>query len=184
MTTYSGSLALRLAGIEELLARSATFQKRMGAGSVSQAKDKIFAGEMTLLDALDAVETGSTLSDVRPCAIVGPEMHSFMQLSQGSQLGLGADGAVWVLLTDNPKNPENHKLSLLDFTDWTSAVMDEVAALVGKDYGATGPGATTLWPFNAIRMLLPPLRPDLADRQGEDYWLCGYVLFDSIGGSH
>jgi hypothetical protein len=31
-------------------------------------------------------------------------------------------------------------------------------------------------------MFLEPLRPDVADRQADDYWLCGYVFSDSING--
>lgn len=180
MTTYSGSLALRLAGAEELIARSTAFQKRVGAGSIAQAKDKIYGGELTLIDVLEAVE-GGTLAPARPCALIGPESHSYSQIAQPAGNVLGANGAVWVLFIDNASDPDNHKLSLLDFADWTSGTLDDIASLVGKDYGATGDGATTLWPFNAVRMLFPPLRQDVADRKADDYWISGYVLFDSIG---
>jgi hypothetical protein len=74
---------------------------------------------------------------------------------------------VWILFLDNPTNPDTHKLSLLDFVDWTSATMDEVAANVAKDIGATD---YTLWPFASIRMFLEPLRNDVVARQSDD---CG-----------
>jgi hypothetical protein len=179
--TYTGSLALRLAGAEELLARSATFQARCGkdSGDFSGAKTHIHAGELTLLDVVEMVE-GGTLALARPCAILGVQMHSYTQISQGGGNTLGANGAVWVILTDNAKSPDNHKLSLLDFCDFASGVMDDIAQLFGQDYAeSTG---STLWPFSSIAMFMEPLRPDIADRQADDYWICGYMLRDAING--
>jgi hypothetical protein len=78
---------------------------------------------------------------------------------------------------DNAQQPQSHKLSLLDFADWTSAVIDEVAALLGTD--VTPNDGYTLWPFRSVQMFLEPLRTDIADRKADDYWVCGYALRDS-----
>lgn len=177
--TYTGSLALRLTGAEELLARSAAFRARVGAGTVAQAKERVYCGELTLDDVL-AMLAGGTLEVARPCAILGVQRHSYTQLGQGAALTLGASGGVWVLFSDNPRTGHDHKTSLLDFTDWISAVMDEVAALVATDIGAAN---YTLWPFHRIELFFEPYRPDVADRETDDFWLGGYLLFDHIDGS-
>ena len=174
----SGSLAMRLAGAEELLARSAAFRQRVGAASVNQAKKKISVGQVTLSDVLAMVE-GGTREFARPCAIVGVHGHSYVQLAQGGQLDLGASGAVWVIFSDQSQQANDQKASMLDFCSWIGSVMDEVAQGVGKDYGAS---ETTLWPFSQMQMFFEPFRSDLADRPAEDFWLGGYLLFDSIHG--
>jgi hypothetical protein len=177
---YTGSLALRLAGAEELLCRTARFRSVVGAQTVDEARAKVYVGE--LLDVLAMGEAG-TLEVTRPCAVLGIMSHGYEQIGQGAQLDLGADGAVWVLFTDNSKCPTDHKTSCLDFVDWTSTVMDQVAALVGQ---SVDDGAIALWPFSKISMFFEPTRPDFADRAtGDDFWLGGYVLQDSINaGGH
>jgi hypothetical protein len=177
-TKYKGSLALRLTGVEELIARSATFQKRTGAPTIAAAKDKIYGGELTLLDVIEMVD-GGTLEVARPCAIIGTQSHMYSQIGQGGSILLGASGAVWVLFVDNPSDPASYKLSLYDFCDWTSAVMDDVAELCGDDVGADD---YTLWPFSAAHMFVEPFRQDLMDRKSDDYLLVGYSLADAIDG--
>ena len=174
---YTGSLALRLVGAEELLARSAAFRKRVGAADSAQAKEKIFAGEITLEDVL-AMVAGGTLQVARPCAVIGVQNHTYDQIGQGAAIELGASGAVWVLFVDNPRTGHDHKTSLLDFVDWISAVLDEVAASVADDIGAAD---YTLWPFSRAQLFFEPYRPDVADRKTDDFWLGGYLLFDAIG---
>lgn len=177
--TYTSSLAMRLAGAEELLARSTAFQQRVGAGSIAQAKKRICVAELTLLDVLEQYE-GGTLKLARPSAILGVHSHSYVQLAQGGQIELGANGAVWVILTDGSRDPEDSKASTYDFIDWIGLIMDQVAALVGKDVGFDD---YTLWPFSSIAQMFEPIRSDYADRPTEDYWLGGYLLFDSINGA-
>jgi hypothetical protein len=181
MPTYNGSLAMRLAGTEELLVRTAAFRGKVGAANIDAAREKVYVGE--LLDVLAMGEQG-TLEVARPCAIIGIMSHSYSQIGQGAQIDLGANGAVWVLFADNPDCPEQHKQSCLNFVDWTSAVMDEVAGLVGRSVDdGTGQLGLALWPFNSISMFFEPTRPDFADRRtGDDYWLGGYVLHDAING--
>jgi hypothetical protein len=69
-TPYSGSLALRLAGAEELIARAPAFQKKVGAANIDEAKKRIYGGEVTLIEVLEAI-TGGTLESARPCAVIG-----------------------------------------------------------------------------------------------------------------
>jgi hypothetical protein len=117
-TQYTSSSALRLVAIEELVSRSARFQSRVGAGNATDAKTKVYAGEITLDDVLAMLE-GGTLEVARPCAIIGLQAHLYQQIGQGAGTQLGASGAAWLLLLDNAQHSDNHKLSLLDFTDWT-----------------------------------------------------------------
>lgn len=173
---YTGSLALRLVGAEELLARSEAFRRRVGAADIATAKNSVYFGELT--DVLN-MAGGGTLALKRPCAILGADRHAYLQIGQGAQIDLGVDGGVWVIFCDNPKDPQNHKLSGFDFCDWFSRCMDEVAELCGQDVGAQD---ATLWPFNSVRMFLEPFRPDLADRESDDFWIAGYLLSDSING--
>lgn len=180
MPTYTGSLALRLAGAEELLVRTAEFRKKVGAANLDAARERVYVGE--LLDVLAMQEEG-TLKLARPCAVIGIMSHGYVQIGQGAQIDLGANGAVWMLFADNPDCPDQHKQSCLNFIDWTSAVMDELAGLVGRSVAnaAGEAGTVSLWPFSGISMFFEPTRPDFADRQsGDDYWLGGYVLHDAI----
>jgi hypothetical protein len=177
---YTGSLALRLEGTEDLLCRSDKFRRKVGADGIEAARAKVYVGE--LLDVLAMFESG-TLAVMRPCAILGVMSHSYIQIGQGSQLDLGANGAVWALFTDNAQFATDHKKSFLDFVDWTSAVMDEVAGLVGR---SVENGTKALWPFSSVSMFFEPVRPDFGDRAaGDDFWLGGYVLHDNINaGGH
>jgi hypothetical protein len=164
----SGSLALRLLGAEELLTRSEAFRDHVGAADADSAKDSVYFGE--LADVL-ALVLEHTLDVKRPCAIVGVQRHEYVQIGQGARIEMGASGAVWVLFVDKPADPNDHKASFLAFTDWASQVLDEVTDEVGHD---------TLWPFHAATMFLEPFRPDIADRQSDDYFVMGYVLTDNI----
>jgi hypothetical protein len=153
-----------LEGAETLLARSAAFRTKVGAGDVAAAKLKIYFGE--LAESLDLVQ-GATLGGKRPCALMGVDAHGYIQIGQGARIELGGTGAVWMLLLDNPAQPDSHKASLLDFLDWTSTVLDEISDDVGRD---------DRWPFNHIVQALEPYRPPLGDRKSDDYWLVGYLL--------
>jgi len=172
----TGSQAQRLVAAEDLLCRTEAFRRKVGAADALAAKEKVYAGELT--EVLNLV-AGGTLDVARPSAILGVERHSYAAAAQNGQPVLLASGAVWLVFTDRPSNPTNHKRSLVDFVDWTSRVMDEMAELVGSDYGALD---YTLWPFTQMHQFIEPFRPDVADRQADDYWLTGYVLLDSQSG--
>ena len=173
---YTGSLALRLVGVEELLARSARFRQVVGAANIQAAKERVYVGELT--DVIELLASG-TLDVKRPCAVIGVSEHQYVQLGQGAQIDLGVNGGVWVIFTDNAQCPTNHKDSCLDFIDWTSQTLDEVAEIVSRSVEGL---EYTLWPFSGMRMFLEPIRSDVADRQAEDFWLSGYLLVDNING--
>jgi hypothetical protein len=165
----SGSVALRLSGAEELICRSAAFRQHCGAADALEARENVHFGE--LADIL-AMAEGGTLEFKRPCAILGIGAHGYAQAGQGSQIELVATGAVWVIFLDNPEDPTNHKASMLAFCDWFSRVLDEIADEVGRN---------TLWPF-IPQLFLEPFRPDIADRQADDWWAVGYTFTDQIAG--
>lgn len=168
---YTGSLALRLVGAEELLCGSAAFRSHVGGGSPEETKAKVRMGELT--DLLATLDAGQTLDVARPCAIVGVERHDYGQIGQGSLNLLGASGGVWVMFVDNPQQPTDHKRSLLAFVDWVSQVTDEIGV---------GLADSDAWPFRRLVSFMEPFRPDLVDRQTDDFWLMGYVFSDSIDG--
>ena len=165
-----GSLALRLLGAEELITRSAAFRARVQAASAEAAKSSVHFGE---LGSVLEMAVGASLSIKRPCAIIGIESHSYVQIGQGAALELAACGAVWVIFTAEPRPADDQKASMLDFVDWFSSVMDQVAAEVGQD---------ALWPFTRPEMFFEPFRPDVSARRAEDYWVAGYLLHDHIEG--
>jgi hypothetical protein len=85
-TQYTGSLAMRLKGAEELIARSARFQAKVGAGNSEEAKNKIYGGEVTIFDVLAALEgEGGTLEVARPCAIIGVQGHLTSKSDRGAR---------------------------------------------------------------------------------------------------
>lgn len=163
----AGSLAMALSGARTLISKSTAFQNRRGV-SESGALQHIH---------LDSVEEtlrpGETLVNRRPFALVCADAHGYVQIGIGARIDLGGTGGVLVLFSDNPKSPENHGESFLDFCDWISSVMDDVSALVGRN---------TYWPFNKIDLVEPPFRSPLTEREADDYWLAGYVMSHHING--
>lgn len=168
MTT--GSAALMLEGAETLIADSAAFRTRVGAANAEAAMLKIFYAEA---EAIDKLQVGMTLADKRPFVILAIDAHGYIQIGQGARITLGGTGGVVAIFSDKPKYPDNYKQSYLDFLDWISTVMDEVAGDVGRD---------TAWPFNSIELAHEPWRPSITDRASDDFWLGGYVLSHHING--
>lgn len=158
---------MRLEAAEQLLCRSAAFRQKVGAANAAAAAESVYAGELS--SALELV-AGGTLELKRPCAILGVNSHNYVQIGQGAANELLAIGSVWVLLFDNPAHKTNYKLSLLAFTDWVSQVLDEISRDVGGDQ----------WPFTSLRQFTEPMRPDLADREADDWWMVGYILDDAM----
>jgi|GEM_PF-3866914 len=161
----TGSLALPLAGIEELLSRSATFQAAAGKDAAGLKRDHIYFGRREL--PADA-EYGETLvSQNAPYVVVHASMHSYLQVGQGVEYTLANDGGMVVEFIMAARSDESYKQGYLRFTDYMSAVVDEISELVGRD---------TLWPFNKFEMLEEPFRPNIVDRHGDDFWLGTYLF--------
>jgi hypothetical protein len=161
----TGSLALALEGAETLFSLSATLQARVGGKTPAELKSQhILFGELTNEGAIDPT---ATLAGKRPAIILIPETHFYVQVGQGSQITMLANTGILVVITDNPRYPENHKASLLDFVDFASSVMDDISDLFGRD---------TYYPFNRPTLEQPYFRPIKIDRPSDDYWTATYLL--------
>lgn len=163
----TGSLALRLVGARELVSQSASFQARRNVSSAADALPFIHFDEVIAANLQPEV----TLRTRRPFCLIGVDRHGFVQIGQGLQVNLGATGGIFVLFSDNPRTPEDHSASYLDFSDWVSSVIDEVAVNSGKN---------TYWPFNSIELAVEPYRAPFTERESDDWWVAAYVLHDSI----
>ena len=164
----AGSLLTAILGAETLLADSATFRSKVGAANAAQAKLRIgwWEGELP-----NEFLGQKTLQELRPYAILDVERDGYVQIGQGARLFLGKHGAISLTLQDNPSHPDSSKQSYQDFVDWTSAVADEIAALVGRD---------TYFPFSGIQLASPPERANLVDRQSDDYYELAWLLTHHI----
>lgn len=165
----TGSLALALAGARTQISLSASFQARRNVSSAAAALPFIYYDESSQL----VMQPGETLASKRPFALVCVDSHGYVQIGQGSRIELGGTGGVLVLFSDNPRSPDDHGASFLDFCDWISTVMDEVSDLVGRD---------AYWPFNRIDLVGDPYRPPFTERQSDDYWVAAYVMGHHING--
>jgi hypothetical protein len=162
-----GSLAQALSAARTLISKSTSFQNRRGV-SEAAALQHIY-----LDSAEEVIQQGETLASKRPFAVVCADGHGYVQIGLGARIDLGGTGGVLVLFSDNPKSPEDHGASYLEFCDWISSVMDDVAQL---------PGRNTYWPFNKIDLVEPPFRPPLTERESDDYWVAAYVMSHHING--
>ncbi len=163
-----GSLALALTGARDLISLSTSFQMRRGVNSAAAALPFIH------LDSVESVlQPGETLASKRPFALVCADAHGYVQIGLGARIDLGGTGGVLVLLSDNPRTPEDHGSSYLDFCDWISSVMDDVSQL---------PGRNKYWPFNRIELVEHPFRPPITEVGSDDYWIAAYVMSYHING--
>lgn len=163
----TGSLALRLNGAKQLISESAAFQARRGVATAAAALPYILFDETQS----PLLQPGETLELKRPFALIGVDRHGYRQIAQGTNPLLGGSGALMVFLSDQPRTPEDHQASFLDFADWISSVMDDVSADVGRD---------GRWMFRSIELVIEPFRPALTERASDDYWLAAYALSDDI----
>lgn len=163
----TGSIALALEGVENMIAASAAFQARVGAASAAEAKGAILREGQVEQNA----EPGATLAPQRPFCVLAIDAHGYLQIGQGSLITLGNSGGILAIFTDNPVTPEDHKASHDEFIDWVSTVLDEAAENSGRD---------GYWPVKGIDLVESPWRPNLVDRVGDDFWICAYVLRNNV----
>lgn len=168
----SGSLYLALTGARTLISLSAAFQARVGAANAAAALSRIYVDSVQNL----RLHPGETLANKRPFALVCVDGHGYVQIGEGARHTLGGTGGIFVLLSDNPRFPDDHQASFLNFVDWTSTVFDEISEL---------PGRNQYWPFKHIELVEPHFRPPITESPSDDYWLCGYLMSHHInrGGS-
>lgn len=174
MTTAAGSTSIMLAGAEELIAASATFQAAVGAASAEAAKSRIYFGEAYLTDDTP----GETLAGIRPFVVLNAVNHSYEQagIDAASHL-LVASGGVLVVFQSSPTG-DSFKRSWMEFENYVGSVIDEVAELCGADRNEE----TTYFPFRHIDRVTPSMRSDVQDRQGDDFFIAEYFFRHAVNG--
>ena len=165
MTTGSGMLAVE--DVETYLANSTLFRARAGDADVTAAKKRVFYVES---EPPAEEAPGATLASRRPYVILSPERLSYQPGGVGDDTVLLADGGVFAIISDNPRNPGNYKESFRDYWDWVTSVTDEIAAMHRTD---------DHFRF-AISLAVLPWRPALTERGcnngGDDFWECVLVF--------
>lgn len=166
----SGSLAVAYLALEALLVSSAACRARFEAADETEAKQRVHFG-LALIDKQGDI----TLDEKRPLAIIVAPEHVYTQDAEGDGVGLVGSGALILMLSDVARAPENHKASELDFVDWTSLVIDEMAA---------ASGVSNQFPARLFRMVEAHHRTPRKDRSaGHDHWTCAYeVRFGALQG--
>jgi hypothetical protein len=162
----TGSLAKALEGAEDLLVESAALLAKFG-GTAAIARQRIHYQEL----ADEAIQVSEDVTRFCPFVLLIPVGHVYRQRDAGSIMTMLGAGGVVAIFADLPSAP-NYKQAFLAFTDWVSAVVDEVSAKVGQD---------TRWPFNRIEMTEEIDRPAITERAGQDYFMCGYLLSYDAG---
>lgn len=164
----TGSLALALQGAEDLLVESATLLAKLG-GNATAARQRIHYKEL----ADESIQVSDDITRFCPFVVLIPAAHVYRQADQGSIMTMLGAGGVAAVFADKPSGPD-YKQAFLAFTDWVSAVVDEVSAKVGQD---------TRWPFNRIEMTEETDRPAITLRASQDYFMCCYMLSYDAGGA-
>lgn len=161
MTTGSGMLAVE--DVEKYFAKSTLFRARKGDADEAAARQRIFFVESEL--PASAVK-GETLLDRRPYVILSPERLNYKPGGIGQDDVLLADGGVFAIVVDNPRNVESFKESFRDYWDWVTSVTDEIAAMDRTD--------DHIRPSLSLAVL--PWRPAITEREADDFWECVLVF--------
>lgn len=177
--TATSSVAIAVQSLIDLVAASETFQDRietwhsLPAGSVTStvAKEYIYA-----FDQFSGIE-GS--KEARPFALVGLMQHLFEAKVMCSQLNHQTGGTLFLVLVDDARhtdteNGDDYNDSYLDALNFFGGVLDDI----------TGQGlANSPFPPQRFETVVEPTRPDVAERQTDDFWLCVYSCnFGTEGG--
>lgn len=160
MSTGSGMLAVE--DVEAYFAKSALFRARGGDADETTAKKRIYYGETEL----PASQAGATLAPLRPYVTLIPDRLAYKAAGVGQTTILHADGGVFAIITDNPKNGANYKESFRDYWDWVTSVTDQIAAMHRTD---------DHFRFE-IMLAVGPWRPALTERAPDDFWECALVF--------
>lgn len=160
MTIGSGQQAI--ADVETYIANTTAFQSRGGDSTAAAAKRRVLYGES---DEPEDMNAGATLASQRPYVILSPERFMYEFAGVADDAFLCAQGGVMAIFCDNAK-PASYKESFADFWGWVTSVIDEISQAHRTEEH---------FRFE-IALAVPPWRPALTERSGDDYWECVFVF--------
>lgn len=168
-------------GMKQLIADSPAFQARVGAvGNAELAKSKIYQHEGKIEDMLDP---NIDLGLQRPFAIVNIVEAGFTQFGQGAGNILGQYGSALVQFQDIPLQGEGvtTEQQIEDFETFIGDMIDWIACKVGRDQPDGNPDTSvTYYPFRDVRMESPIQRPDVAQRNTEDFFWTNWLFRSQV----
>lgn len=148
---------LAVADVEQYFMRSAVFQERLETADPELVAKHIYYCESEFSPDPDP---SATLASLRPFLVLAPERLVYQAGSEGDSTILYASGGVVAVVSDNPTQGKNNKESFRDYWGWVSAVMDEISAMERTD---------DHFRFE-FSLAIPPWRPALTERPGDDFW--------------
>ena len=172
--TVTGSLALALQDLEWYFSQSATIQARVNRiDDDAGVRDyHIFYSELSIDD--DAF-AGEIITEIPGTVVVlAEDSHGWDKNGQHGSLCYGGMGGILAVIRDTPREIASFKVCHLDFCNFVSQVIDEIAELQLQS-------EESRFVFPSISMLSPPARSDLTTRNEEDVFTAAY-LFSWKGG--
>jgi hypothetical protein len=160
----SGLLVSMLDGIDELLAASPTFMAACDLDETDPADRAQAIATRIHWDYFDDEEAVPNQTH----AIVVDDSGNYESTGEDESLHLQAGERSVILLLSRPSLPTaDHDAAKLDFANWATDVIEEIAANCGAAY----------YPFESIQRLGPPARtPRMHRRPGLDFWWVRYRL--------
>jgi len=180
--TATSSAAIAVQSLIDLVAASTTFQDRVEAyhgfapGTVDSAiaKDFIFA-----FDQFSNIE-GSR--ELRPFALVGLLQHLYQANVMCGQLNHQTSGTLFLVLVDDARYVDIRPGQAID--SYNDSYIDALNFFGGVLDDLTG-AALASSPFPPLRFetVVEPTRPDIHERQTDDFWITVYSAnFGNEGG--
>jgi len=121
----TSTLALAKDALQAIVAKSATFQARLGTPPVTAAVAQLAIYKTYLRLAGERAFAGK-----RPFAIVANICEfDYTLFAGGTQNYLEPAGALWLYLTDADKYPDDPDASSVDFENFVGGVMDDLSNL-------------------------------------------------------
>lgn len=171
--TATSSVAIAVQSLIDLVAASRTFQDRVedyhgyehGSVNATVAKTHIYA-----FDQFSVLE-GS--KEARPFALVGLMQHLFEANVMCSQLNHHSGGTLFLVLVDDARRTDingntpadSYNDSYIDALNFFGGVLDDLTG--------TNLASATFPPFR-FETVVEPVRPDIHERQTDDFWLVVY----------
>lgn len=163
--TASDSISAAVAGVEQLLIDSLTFQRSVAARDADAARQRVHWWE------LDQLEAGDLPAQL-PAAVLILENHHWRLIGQGVGHDMGASGSVVAILLKDALASLDPKETMRDWHAWLGCVLDECSDLCGKD---------TYFPFLRIEVL-ETSRASTRERATRDYFAAAVLFSHDIDG--